>query len=81
MGGDIIVPGQDQQLRQLAAMQEAAMAQRDATMPNKGEQRRIACVQFAIQAGIGTGEGTTDAKALIAGAAALDKFILSGPNS
>lgn len=59
--------------------QNEQIARQQAQVPDKGEQRRLAAVQFAIasrgQAGFDVGAD------LIATAKAIDKFIQSGPNT
>lgn len=61
-----------------AALQDALAAQ-DARMPTKGEQRRIASLQFAVAAR--GAQGFETAKDLIRYAEQIDKFISNGPNS
>lgn len=85
MGGEVIgIPGGPDSIHLTpqgqAAMQRAAeRAEREAALiPNKGEQRRIASVQFAIAS---RPNGYDTGKDLITVAEMIDKFISSGPNN
>lgn len=87
MGGEMImgVPGapegavpMDPRMQRALQMQAEREERERALIPNKGEQRRIACVQFAIASRPG---GYDDAKELVKVAEMIDKFISSGPNN
>lgn len=65
-----VTPAAQRQLDHQQKMQEAERA----LVPSKGEQRRLASIQLAVQAG-------ATPETVVAVAKGIDKYISTGPNS